>query len=387
MTIEKAFKQLLVKEPFYGFFCLGLQKRITTEVPTAGVGLDNLEVVLCVNPDAWNGWDDTKQIAILKHELLHICLGHLTGNLEETLSVRTEQERKLLNIAMDMEVNSNIPEFLTGKYDCCIASQIGEENHKGTLYYYRKLRRLCQSQNGSQTIEKLSEGQKDDHSNLNQGQVLTSAEVQVAQSHINAKMVDAAEQTTKSHGTIPSGLESLLKELMKPHKEVFNWKAYFRRLLGTMYDVNIKTTRCKPSKRFEMAAGIKHKKKSKILVAVDTSGSVSDEELGEFFSEIRYIYKAGANITIMEFDVKIQKTYEYSGKFTGKIHGRGGTDFNPPVNYYAKHLKEYSSMVMFSDGECPLPEKSPKGMVWIITSNGYRQNYPGKAVYIPKKEE
>lgn len=61
------------------------------------------------------------------------------------------------------------------------------------------------------------------------------------------------------------------------------------------------------------------------------------------------------------------------------------TDFNPPVEYYIKHKKDYASLIYFTDGECSLPQKSPSGMVWVITSNGCHQEYPGKVVYIPKE--
>ena len=61
------------------------------------------------------------------------------------------------------------------------------------------------------------------------------------------------------------------------------------------------------------------------------------------------------------------------------------TDFNPPVNYYIKHKKEYASLIYFTDGECYLPDKHPSGMVWVITSNGMHQDFPGKTIYIPKE--
>ena len=155
-------------------------------------------------------------------------------------------------------------------------------------------------------------------------------------------------------------------------------------MLGTIYDVNIRSTRRKESKRFEGAAGIQHKKKVSILVAVDTSGSVATKELQDFFSEIEYIYKAGARVTILECDAQINKIVEYDGKHIPEIVGRGGTDFNPPVDYYVKHRKEYASLIYFTDGECSLPDKQPSGMVWVITSNGCHQEYPGKTIYIPK---
>lgn len=60
------------------------------------------------------------------------------------------------------------------------------------------------------------------------------------------------------------------------------------------------------------------------------------------------------------------------------------TDFNPPVEYYVKHKKEYASLIYFTDGECSLPHRRPSGMVWVITSSGMHQDYPGKTIYIPK---
>ena len=61
------------------------------------------------------------------------------------------------------------------------------------------------------------------------------------------------------------------------------------------------------------------------------------------------------------------------------------TDFNPPVEYYVKHKKEYASLIYFTDGECDMPKQHPSGMVWVITSNGLHQDYPGKTIYIPKE--
>jgi predicted metal-dependent peptidase len=188
------------------------------------------------------------------------------------------------------------------------------------------------------------------------------------------------------HGTIPGEFSELIGKLRQKKPEVFNWKAYFRRLLGSIYDVNIRSTRRKVSKRFEEAAGIQHKKKVSILVAVDTSGSVSQKELQEFFSEIDYAYKAGARITILQCDTQINSIEDYDGKNIPEIKGRGGTSFDPPVDYYVKHKKEYASLIYFTDGEAPLPSKHPQGMVWVISSCGCHQDFPGKSIYIPREE-
>ena len=43
---------------------------------------------------------------------------------------------------------------------------------------------------------------------------------------------------------------------------------------------------------------------------------------------------------------------------------------------------------MFTDGYAPIEQLKPQGQViWIITSDGSRQNYPGKVIYIPKTND
>ena len=77
MDIEKAFKRLLVKSPFYGLFCLSMPKRITTGVQTLAVAKKGINCELLINPDFWSQHTDDEQIALLTHELSHICLQHM----------------------------------------------------------------------------------------------------------------------------------------------------------------------------------------------------------------------------------------------------------------------------------------------------------------------
>lgn len=228
-------------------------------------------------------------------------------------------------------------------------------------------------------------GSYDDHSTWKDFKDVPEATRQLMQNNVNSILKATAEQVEKMHGTIPGEFVDIIEKLKEKKPEVFNWKAYFRRLLGSIYDVNIKSTRRKVSKRFEDAAGIQHKKKVSILVAIDTSGSVSNKELQDFFSEIDYVYKAGARVTIIQCDTRINKIEEYNGKNIPEIKGRGGTDFNPSVDYYVKHKKEYASLIYFTDGEAPLPTQHPQGMVWVISSQGLMQDFPGKAIQIPKE--
>lgn len=214
---------------------------------------------------------------------------------------------------------------------------------------------------------------------------LSKEEKDLIKKQAEFQMKEAAKNVQK--GDIPGELAETIERLLKIQPPVFNWKAYFRRLLGVHFDIYQKKTRRKESLRFEDSPGLKRKKKHSILVAIDTSGSVSSEEFKDFFSEIYHIYKAGAKIHILEIDTEITNEYDYRGVMPTKITGRGGTSFLPGVKYYNEHRNEYTSCVYFTDGYGDQDQCKPLGkMLWIITSNGYQSgNYPGVKICIPKK--
>ena len=383
MKIEKAYKKLLIENPFYGLFLLGLSKVIDKSVETACVRKRGINCELVINPEYWETQDDIQQLNLLNHEIYHIVFQHM-------FMTPFFKNHEVLNVAADCEVNSYLQNL---DNTWIVPSMFNAEPKLGTKVYYD----IIMNQTSPPPSQRGGDGNgsnglpntKDDHSSWGKEfQECSDAEKQLIQNQINSQIKTAAEQTIKMRGTIPAEMQAIVDELFKPKSRVFDWKAYFRRMLGSIYDINIKKTRRKESIRFPGAAGIKHKKKVSILVAVDTSGSVNDEELKDFFSEITYIYKAGARITILECDAAISANYEYTGKWTGKVHSRGGTDFQPVIDYYRKNMKDYAALVYFTDGECSIPNNVPRDTIWVITSAGdHSKKYPGRTLFIPKNNE
>lgn len=220
------------------------------------------------------------------------------------------------------------------------------------------------------------------------GEFKSEAQREITKGQLEFQAKEVAKNTVKERGLWPAELREMLEKLLKPKPPIFNWKAFFRRLLGTALDIFNRKTRRKESNRFEESPGLKLRKKCKILVAIDTSGSVNQEELNDFFSEIYHIWKAGAYVYILECDAKINKEYEYKGKTPEGITGRGGTSFLPCVDYYNEHRKEYTTMVYFTDGYGDQSACKPLNkMLWVITSNGYQSSdFPGIKICIPKKD-
>ena len=99
--LARACKSLILREPFYGLFLIGLNKKIRKDVPTAGVSKNGIGIQLSINPDFFMGIPDEHQIGLLKHELLHVSFGHL-------MMRDSYPNKKLFNIAASSSNSSHV---------------------------------------------------------------------------------------------------------------------------------------------------------------------------------------------------------------------------------------------------------------------------------------
>ncbi len=106
--IAKYSKTLMFKEPFYGLFLIGLNKKLNKSISTACVCKENINTSLMINPEFWSKQDEQTKVAILKHELLHIAFHHLS-------QLDSYGNKELLNIAADIEINQFIEKEWKGK--------------------------------------------------------------------------------------------------------------------------------------------------------------------------------------------------------------------------------------------------------------------------------
>lgn len=393
MTLERCVRALLVKEPFYGLYLLGLDKRYDDSIKTACVCLSGINVSLLVNKEFWDNQTDEVQMGILKHEVGHLLYNHLFMG-------KSFKNHKRTNLAMDCEVNSDIPVLCKEPY--VFPSRYNLPSNKGTKFYYENLPELdddgsnnddnnnagnqSQSKDGLGGSGSNNQSQTvDDHSMWKDYENMSEAEKKLVENQIKSLAKNTAEQVKKMQGTIPGCFQELIDSLFVIKPEIFNWKSYFKRVIGNLITSELQLTRLRPSRRFPDSKGVKMKTKPHILVGVDTSGSVADEELLDFFSEIYHLWKSGVKVTVAQVDAKIQKIEEYKGKFIRDIQGRGGTVFTELYDYYNNNKKEYSTLVIFTDGYVGLDGLKSRNVVWVITPNGAHQKYPGLTVYMPKQ--
>ena len=103
--LSKISKDLMLKEPYYGFFLIMLNKVWSNRLPTAGVSKNGINYQLAINSEFWDSLSTLHKLGLLKHELLHIAFGHLT-------TFTLFKDKRLANVAMDMEINQYIDKDL-----------------------------------------------------------------------------------------------------------------------------------------------------------------------------------------------------------------------------------------------------------------------------------
>lgn len=384
--IAKFSKHLMLKEPFYGLVLISLNKELDKNIPTACVTPDRINTKLKVNPDFWDTLDDKTKLGVLKHELLHICFFHLT-NWDRF------ENKKVYNMAADLEINQYITSDMKGEawdgleIDGPTFKPLNLEPRKGTGYYYDKLMEDIKN-NPDGDIAKMAGDGGDFILDLDGIEGLSEAEKKLIAKQIDHQLknvADTLEKKGSGRGLIPGEMKDYIDSLFEVVEAVIDWKSYLRRFNSMSTMVYTKKTRRKPNRRFNSGPALKIKQKKRTLVAIDTSGSVSNEDLIEFFNEIYHIHKSGTYVDIIECDAKIHRVYEYKGQREEiEVQGRGGTDFEPVMKYLAEHIREYANLIYLTDGECSAPQTQPmKPMLWVHSSgHNINEDLPGAKIKI-----
>ena len=375
-------KTILFKEPFYGMFLIGLKKEFTDQVPTAAVSKNKIGVGLYINPEYFNGLDKDKKYGLIKHELLHIAFGHL-------MIRDMYPDHKLFNIAADLEINQyiNRDKLPEGGLTLDTFPDLNLPYRAGTKKYYELLQQA--NKNGtSESLSNLLDQMDGDsqycHKTWKEFDEVDEATKKLIQKQVDYQINEVAQTIEKSQGHIPGEMSGILERIRYVEPQKFDWKGYVRRFVGNSIKTYTRKSRRKRNKRFDDNPAIKIKRRNHILVGIDTSGSVNDDELKEFMNELWHIQKTGSEVTVAQCDTSIAYVGKMNLNQDIKIHGRGGTSFQPVVDLFNKE-KKYTTLIYFTDGEAESPYNCPKNTLWVLSSNSYlNNNLPGRVIKIEK---
>lgn len=162
-------------------------------------------------------------------------------------------------------------------------------------------------------------------------------------------------QQSQSWGSVPGELQEMILANLQPK---LNYRTVLRNFRSSVVSSQRTLTRMKPNRRYGfLYMGSRRDFTTKLLVAVDVSGSLSSEDLKVGFSIINRFFKYGVeSIDVVQFDTEIkgEMTELKKAKYRIEVVGRGGTSFQPAMDYIEQH-RDYDGLIMLTDGIAPMP--------------------------------
>lgn len=156
-------------------------------------------------------------------------------------------------------------------------------------------------------------------------------------------------------GTLPG---HLVQQIQASTKARIDYRKIMQGFRGSILSSKTKLTRMRPNRRtgFEQMGSLREFD-TKLLVAVDVSGSISDTTLSHFYSVINNFFKYGIHeIDCVQFDCELGEVKPLrKASRTVQIYGRGGTLFQPIFDYLKEH-NYYDGLIILTDGMAPHPK-------------------------------
>ncbi len=207
-----------------------------------------------------------------------------------------------------------------------------------------------------------------------------------AAADVKAKQVKAiqAAQMSKSAGELPGEIVLQVEKFLNP---ILPWDQLLSRFYTELSQDDYSWKR--PSRRYEdeyLPSLDGDSKLDHLTYYIDISGSVTDEEVFRFLSEVKHIHDAHQpkKITIVTFDDGIRDEIvilddDPFEKIT--VIGRGGTELDPVYHHIKKHKP--TAAIVFSDLIChPMGRDPGVPLVWIVVNNKAARVNFGKKVNI-----
>lgn len=370
---------------YFSYIILKMRRVESGEVQTMGVLPTPSGIDLYYNPEYISKLKYKEFRYVLMHEIMHVVNRHSDREIKK-------YNHTFNNICMDLAVNSilgkqNLPEG--GLYPGAPPFQNIPEN-KSYEEYTELLKKNKDPQGGKDGDGEKGEiliqggdsegpGDRDGLSHRSnsgpdfsghdlrrsKGKSMSKEERDMANNTVS-NISKQAYENAKSRGGLSSDFEELIKSTFE-HK--INWKKYLKNWVGENVYMDTEPSIRYRNKHYPKFHGIipgnKKKFSSPILVAIDTSGSISPNELSMFLGEINAIKYPKV---IVECDADIKQVVNVGAKKLRdiKIKGRGGTDF-VPVFKYAEKLK-YRNIIFFTDMDGSFPKEKPKcNTLWVST--------------------
>ena len=424
-TLEQAFTYLLSSQvrDYCARTVSALQRIARPNFGTMGVGISR-EGRLCLyyDPEFVAKISMAKLRLVCQHELIHLICDHIPRYLNLLSTVTDELEKRKFRACMNVAADCADNELIRSEKDFdrsplakCFYGEPGSKEPETApllipdqfnlprnqpyevyqLALIKKVRVVHVGGGGGLSPEGLAEafGQAAGNSHDEWAGNLDGASSEELQGiadrmqqeakNVVEKALEEHNRDAKNRGTIPYGIEELLKKFLA--RPTIPWPSLLRTLVLRTRQTKLARGMARPNRRM---FGIPHvlpfpgrarDRRFSIYFALDTSGSMGTTELQRGIAELINIVRMESDVAlhVIYCDAELQTTYDVKSEdeIDLTIKGRGGTDFGPVFRHVQKHLqgdKACDVLVYCTDGYAPAPEpedRVPIPVIWLYTPN------------------
>jgi len=399
--ISRASFELLLKEPFYAHVLAGMPRVVSEDVETIGLKWNGQQVVLNVNPEWFcKALAAAQRKVVIKHEVLHIVFRHLFRP--------SDRDAALYSVAADLVVNQLLlplrplpgwpilemfpelklkPDQPLDVYYNALAGllrkmqqagfdpgQLGEGGGKGISDGSAKATGCPESAKALAVLLARRAKRGDDAGWHDGSDGLAAAAGRYA---VGSLLIRAKDRMPPHQwGSLPATLMSELDLILAERQPKLDWKRVVRIFCASSGRTKIKHTIKRLSKRYGTRPGIKVQRLQRLLVAIDTSGSIDQEMIRAFFAEVHGAWRAGAAVHVVECDAEVQRDYRYTGRLPDMVEGGGGTEFEPVFRWMLNQPK-FDGCIYLTDGCGPAPTTRPRcKLLWLVAGGGEVDELP-----------
>ena len=371
-VLERARTRLMVVAPFFGSLLLRHPMRETDKVPTAAV---NMRGEIMYNREFSEKLSMPEAVFVLAHEVMHNAFAHLAR--------RGDRDPEVWNIANDAIINEILADEMHGDakpINGCVMIKGASEYSSEQLY--EKLWHE-QEENGKQYGLNMDDLCHDDA----EGSQPTPDEVKQMIADAKAELA-AAATAAKMCGSLSANMEKIIGGFLDSKVP---WYTVLERFFTGRAQQHQSWSH--PNRRYLRKAYLPRRERmpsmGPIIVGVDTSGSIDDEELKKYFGHLNALFEQchPTSVTVVYCDSAVHKVEEFTPDefpiVSRPVVGGGGTDMGEIVRW-ANENAEPDCIVIFTDGYTPLPEpdECQYPLVWVCSTEALENesNVPGMVI-------
>ena len=386
--IIKARVSMLLDVPFFASLLMRLRMVEDASVPTFCT--DGVEIRF--SPAFVGTLTDGEIRGVLAHEVCHVALGHLWR-----MGVR---DARRWNVATDYAINEMLLQYIDEAKTGMSEAQLRNNATVGR-WEMPKCGLFDPAMRGKSSEEiyhLLPEPPKDGASSVGEfklpsgkdGKPADAARQQELENEWKVAVTAAATaERMKRQGKLPGCLERFVEAAIAPKVA---WRDVLREFLRSPARDDYSFRR--PNRRFAgggiLMPGLFSERLGRIVVVVDTSGSICDETLADFAAEVQGCLDETQPecIEVIYCDAEVNHVEEFTPGDIVKLKakGGGGTDFRPAFDRVNEYDEPPVALVYLTDGWGTFPKDEPDYPVLWAAIDAKEAHFPWGRVVLVKGE-